>query len=474
MRVGVRVGKEDFFYDIHSLVRAFYPDDEVSVYAAGDAEKEALPRDLVIEVSIPPYSSRKAAKDSLKRELYGRLRAMTGKNLPWGTLSGIRPTKIPSGLLREGKTREEIAAYMSGNYLASPEKIELAIRVAENERRILSGIPFGPETFSLYLHVPFCPSICLYCTFSTSPMDRYGGLADAYLEALFREMDRETEMLPDGRRPIPTSFYIGGGTPTALSASQLDRLLAETEKRYDLAAARERTVEAGRPDSITREKLRVLKSHGIDRISVNPQTMNQKTLDLIGRRHTAEDTLKAYGLAREEGFRNINMDIILGLPGEDIGEVSETLEAIRKLKPDSLTVHSLAVKRASRLTRTLKEELSAGSIQDYSSYEGLSFHNSGPIIRMAYETAMELGMEPYYLYRQKNMKGGLENTGFALPGKECLYNILIMEELEEIRAFGAGASKKKLEPGGKPARKINPKDLKTYLERQDEPIQPCN
>ena len=466
MNIGVKLDRDDFSYDVHSLVKAFYPDDAVQVFTETDAAKAAVPRDLVISVHIPDYEDRKAAKDSLKKDLYRRLSEATGRTLPWGTLSGIRPTKIPTKLMAEGKSREEIASYMKEHYLTSDEKIGLAIRVAENENRVISPLKnIRGDPFCLYLHVPFCPSICLYCTFSASPIGLWRDRADEYLEAMLKEMRLETETA-GGKRPVPVSFYIGGGTPTSLSAEQLDRLLDGVRQYYDIDGALERTVEAGRPDSITREKLRVLKKHGIDRISVNPQTMNDGTLELIGRRHTAEDTVRAFTLAREEGFANINMDIILGLPGEDIPEVMHTLREIERLAPDSLTVHSLAVKRASRLNASLREAEEAGRASDYSRYEGLSFSNSGEIIGMAYAAAKRLGMEPYYLYRQKNMKGGLENTGFSVPGKECLYNILIMEDIAEIRAFGAAASKKKIIPGKKPERIINPKDVRTYLERQ--------
>ena len=255
-------------------------------------------------------------------------------------------------------------SYMKENYLTSDAKIDLAIRVAENETKVLSGIDgWAEDPFCLYLHVPFCPSICLYCTFSASPIDLWKDKADLYIDAMLSEMEWET-VLRDGKRPVPVSFYIGGGTPTSLTPDQLDYLLTRVRDYYDIDASLERTVEAGRPDSITREKLRVLKKHGIDRISVNPQTMNDKTLALIGRKHTAEDTVRAFALAREEGFTNINMDIILGLPGEDIPEVTHTLREIEKMKPDSLTVHSLAVKRASRLNASLREEQEAGRAFD--------------------------------------------------------------------------------------------------------------
>lgn len=513
MKVGIRLNKNDFMYDVHSLVKAFFPDDDVSIYTEDETEKCEVPKDLEFQVTIPDYRDRKGTKDTLKRTLYDTLRDYTGHELPWGTLSGIRPTKIPMKMLEEGMDDEAIIRSMMDTYLVSRGKAELALEVAANEKRLLAGIPTGGDSMSLYLHVPFCPSICLYCTFSASPAGMWQSRMDEYLDAVEKELytnihckelpevvlqpdrgpktasrgvqpdsgpkavskavpvvDGETKAQtvcqpPEKKYPAPVTFYVGGGTPTSLTAAQLDRLLSAAENAYDLAGCAERTVEAGRPDSITREKLEVLMAHRINRISVNPQTMNQKTLDLIGRHHTVEDTKRAYALAREVGFDNINMDIILGLPGEEPEDVEHTLEEIRKLDPDSLTIHSLAVKRASRLTKALREAHRAGLCEDMSRYEGLSFQNSETIIGLAYDYARRMGMAPYYLYRQKNMKGGLENTGFAKPGKECLYNILIMEEKQEIRAFGAGASSKTVSPDGLIERIINPKDVKTYLAR---------
>ena len=435
MNIGICLDKSDFLYDIHSLVKSFFPDDDVNIYTDGDAEKCSTARDLLLRVNIPEYTDRKNAKDALKRELYESLSDLTGRTLPWGTLSGIRPTKIPMKMLEEGMTREEIRRNIRETYLTSDAKIDLAVDVASNERRILSGVPTGQDTYSLYLHVPFCPSICLYCTFSASPVSAWQKSMDDYVDAVILEMERNEMLglpLEPGKEPVrcsaggrkPVTFYMGGGTPTSLSPEQLDRLLTAAEKYYDLGGCLERTVEAGRPDSITMEKLEVLKKHRITRISVNPQTMNQKTLDLIGRRHTVEDTVRAFEMARRAGFDNINMDII-----------------------------------------PLREEHMAGKIEDYSRYGGLSFYNSEAIIGAAYDAAYRMGMQPYYLYRQKNMKGGLENTGFARKGCECLYNILIMEELQEIHAFGAGASTKVLSDGGRIDRLVNPKDVKTYLER---------
>lgn len=360
---------------------------------------------------------------------------------------------------------------MKETYLASDEKIDLAIHVASKEYELLKQLPLGEKTYSLYVNIPFCPSICLYCTFSSSPVDRWEKELDGYLDTLILEMQKTHDaMVKKGYDAGPLTVYIGGGTPTALDAARLDRLLTAIEEIWDLSHMVELTVEAGRPDSFTPEKLRVLKKHGVQRISVNPQTMNQKTLDLIGRHHTVEDTVKAFRMAREAGFDNINMDMILGLPGEEAPEVAHTLDEIRTLHPDSLTVHSLAIKRASRLRKTIREDREKDAGADYGDYEGMAFDNSEELMDMATSCAKELGMEPYYLYRQKNMRGNLENTGFSVLGKECLYNILIMEEKQSILAFGAGASTKRVQDNGRIDRVVNPKDIHTYEAKVQELI----
>ena len=409
MNIGICLDKSDFLYDIHSLVKSFFPDDDVNIYTDGDAEKCSTARDLLLRVNIPDYTDRKTAKDRLKRELYESLSDLTGRTLPWGTLSGIRPTKIPMKMLEEGMARDEIRESIRETYLASDAKIDLAIDVALNERRILSNVPAGPDTYSLYLHVPFCPSICLYCTFSASPVSAWQKSMDDYVDAVILEMERQ-EMLgvldDPGKGPVrysaggrkPVTFYMGGGTPTSLSPEQLDRLLTAAETYFDLSGCLERTVEAGRPDSITKEKLEVLKKHEITRISVNPQTMNQRTLDLIGRRHTVEDTVRAFELARNAGFDNINMDIILGLPGEELDDVENTLRQIEALGPDSLTVHSLAVKRASRLQQWIEQN-------------GFSaLNNTDESMRIAAEGAarMDIGRAREYRLREKRVRVPLQ------------------------------------------------------------------
>ena len=280
---------------------------------------------------------------------------------------------------------------------------------------------------------------------------------DAYLEALFKEIDFVAEHFKD---KVLDTIYIGGGTPTSLSADQLDRLLTKIEESLDLSDLLEFTVEAGRPDSITRDKLEALHRHGIGRISINPQTMNQKTLDLIGRHHTVEQVIDSFHLAREVGFATINMDLIVGLPGEHMEDVEHTMSVIKELDPDNLTVHSLAIKRSARLNL------------EWDKYQDLHMENSEKHMALAHRTAQALGMEPYYLYRQKNMTGNLENIGFAKEGKAGLYNILIMEEKQSIVALGAGAACKCVSDHGLTVTRCeNVKDVGLYIERIDEMIE---
>ena len=363
------------------------------------------------------------------------------------------PTSIAAGMLH----------ITSRDYLeASEQKAELALNVARKEMDILNRIDYK-NGYSLYIGIPFCPSICLYCSFSSYALGAYKDYVDSYLDALIKEMEFVSGAMK-GRRL--DTVYFGGGTPTTLSAAQLDRLITELKRLFDIDGCHEFTVEAGRPDSITLDKLKVLKKHNVGRISINPQTMNQKTLDLIGRKHTVEQIKNVYNMAREEGFDNINMDIILGLVGEDVDEVKHTLSEIQAMNPESLTVHSLAIKRAAALNIWRDK------------YKQLSTKNTDEIIRMTEETAKKLDMEPYYMYRQKNMAGNFENVGYSKEGKECIYNILIMEEKQTIIACGAGASSKVVfhnESDDNHSVRIerieNVKDVRNYIGRIDEMIE---
>ncbi|MCD7813913.1 MAG: coproporphyrinogen dehydrogenase HemZ [Lachnospiraceae bacterium] len=516
--IQVSLNRQCFQYDVHSLVRAFYPGEEVRVDCGQSADEEnksdRVPaaecrqapdkKDAVrpdtelffLNITFVPEADgrsqirmllfenaeerlcresfcceedRHETKNELKRLLYQLLSGYSGKTLPWGNLTGIRPTKIPMALLNQGWKNSAIADYMRKTYYTSNEKTALAIAIANRERYLLEKLCLNQEAdrtqtipeplwngYSLYIGIPFCPSICLYCSFSSSPIALWKNQVDAYLDTLLYEMERVSKLLP-GRGP--DTVYIGGGTPTTLEAEQLDRLLSKVESCFDLGRTQEYTVEAGRPDSISREKLSVLKKHGITRISINPQTMNQETLDFIGRKHTVEETRDAFFLAREMGFDNINMDLIVGLPGEGASEVEHTMQVLSAMAPDSITVHSLAVKRAARL-RLFREE-----------HRELTFENSSAIMDMTAAYTREAGLHPYYLYRQKNMAGNFENVGYAREGCEGLYNILIMEEIQTILALGAGASTKLVLPGNRISRVENVKDIKNYMERIDEMIE---
>lgn len=471
--LAVTLNQLRFEYDIHSLVKAFYPAETVKVFQEGTKDLVSdgdNPEIAVIfeenririrvdgsegQTDLSRPEEKNVVKNELKQLLYRMISAKTGKELPWGSLTGIRPAKIAMQLLEEGKTQEEIRSYMEQTYYCSQEKADLAIGIACREKEILKDIHYE-QGYSLYIGIPFCPTTCLYCSFTSFPITAWRERVEEYLGALEKEMDFVQEAFRD---KVLDSVYIGGGTPTTLEPDQLRRLLSRLRETFDFSQVKEFTVEAGRADSITADKLRVLKEFGVTRISVNPQTMNQKTLDLIGRRHTVEQVKEAFALARREGFDNINMDLILGLPGEDLPEVRHTMEEIKKLSPDSLTVHSLAVKKASRMMQWIEKN-------------GLGLlHNTEETIQLAARTAAEMNLYPYYLYRQKNMTGNLENVGYAREGCYGLYNILIMEEKQSIMAIGAGTISKVVHPDGRIERCENVKELPLYLEKIDEMIE---
>ncbi len=478
----ITLNKTIYEYDIHSIVKAFYPEKNVKVITPDTQETKA--EELLADVSAMQgsisfgetaitfqleekeylWSWQEALpdteafsgeyKDAFKGFLYQSLCTHTGRTLPWGNMTGIRPTKIAMSMLSEGKSYEEIMNYYRNKHYVSEQKALLSIDIAERERRLLNKLHYE-EGYSLYIGIPFCPTTCLYCSFTSYPIAAHRKRVEQYIDCLIREMDYVKEAYKD---KILDTVYIGGGTPTTLEAEQLDRLLTALKEHFDFTTVQEFTVEAGRADSITKEKLDVLYKHGVDRISVNPQTMNQGTLDMIGRRHTVEQVIEAYNMAREVGFSNINMDLILGLPGEDVREVMHTLEEVKKLNPDSLTVHSLAIKRASRLAQWIQTH-------------GIScIHNTDETMEIAVQGAGSMGMNPYYLYRQKNMSGNFENVGYAREGKEGIYNILIMEELQTIVALGAGSITKLVCADGRIERCDNVKDVELYITQIDEMI----
>lgn len=464
----IRINKAKYEYEIHSLTKAFYPEEDVKVLSPESAVRDKAVLEMAPRLEIFFGDGRvkirgeagerevsSESKDAFGAALYQYFSDLTGKKLPWGNLTGIRPTKIAMTMLEEGKGEAEILDFLREKHFVSEEKALLGLDIAKREKELLSQIDYQ-NGYSLYIGIPFCPTTCLYCSFTSFPIAGWKKRVGDYLAALEKEIDFTADIYRD--KKIDT-IYIGGGTPTTLEPEELERLFTKLESSFDLTGLKEFTVEAGRADSITAEKLAVLKSHGVTRISVNPQTMKDETLKLIGRQHTVAQVRDAFLLARQAGFTNINMDMILGLPGETKEDVAATIEALKELSPDSLTVHSLAVKRASHLREWIEEH-------------GLSMlKNTEETMRIAADGAKALSMKPYYLYRQKNMAGNFENVGYAREGCYGIYNILIMEEKQTIMALGAGTISKRVYPDGRIERRENVKDVAQYIERIDEMIE---
>lgn len=371
-------------------------------------------------------------------------------SIPWGVLSGIRPAKSVRYLRREGKNDAEIAAFLKDVYEISAEKIQLAMEVSRNEQQILKQI--GPNSVSLYIGIPFCPTRCLYCSFVSTDMRISGKYMEEFVAHLVREIAYTGEMLK-GLGLYVEQIYIGGGTPTTLSAEQLEQVLAAVRTHIGLGRVQEYTLEAGRPDTITAEKLLAAKRGGINRISINPQTMNQKTLDKIGRKHTPELIREAFFMAREQGFGHINMDLIAGLPEEGFAEFQYSLDEVIRLDPENITVHSMCVKRAAALRFTDTELTKARVMQQMLNYTQKQMRATG--------------RAPYYMYRQKNISGNLENVGYAKAGTESFYNVNIMEEAQTIVALGGGGSSKVV-LGERIERIYNFKEPLEYIRRFNE------
>ena len=475
----VCVNSQGFSYDVHSLVKAFYPEEDVAIVVSDD-DPEA---DLTVFVScgdvpkddttsgyvkventhgagrVERYEeyrdlTRPLVKNLLKRNLYEVLASVSSRSLPWGTMTGIRPVKVPMKLIRQNEDDERILEYLKSVYYCSDRKARLAIEIAHREKKILDGL--NENGFSLYVGIPFCPTTCLYCSFTSFPISSWKERTDDYLAALKKELDFFAGYY-SGR--CVDSIYIGGGTPTTLTRSQLEDLTGYIRRSFDLSHLQEFTVEAGRPDSITAEKLEALSAAGVGRISINPQTMNDKTLRLIGRRHSVDDVYRAFEAARNAGFDNINTDLILGLPGEDEADVANTLACIGELAPESVTIHSLAIKRAASMHEFLTK------------HADIKSRNSAEMMNMAAGYARSHDLLPYYLYRQKNMSGNYENTGYARDGCFGIYNIAIMEETTDIAAAGAGTISKRVFAKDRIERCDNVKDVALYIDRIDEMIE---
>ncbi|MHB1393137.1 MAG: coproporphyrinogen dehydrogenase HemZ [Clostridia bacterium] len=476
--IGIRLDNHDYYNEVADIIRMYFGKSEMERLEGALADSQSFLQVSVVYITssleitgagcvcTSRYKSLqkqeeaaikssielpndKALKRLIKKSMYKLLSKVFGREYPWGILTGIRPVKIVHELMDGGLKEEEIPGRLAEEYLMSEDRARLAVEIAGIERPFI--YPVNDKAVSIYIGIPFCPSRCHYCSFTSNSISSLHAYVEPYLESLMKEIREVSEYL-DEKGYLVQTIYIGGGTPTALSALQLERLMQCINRCFGQQAA-EFTCEAGRPDSITKEKLQALSEYNISRISINPQTMNDATLKCIGRAHSTEQVVESFMLARAAGFNNINMDLILGLPGESMEQLTHTLEEIKKLDPESITVHTMAIKRAS----LYNEELRSSAIADDEIVSSMMDYTKNFLKAM--------GMHPYYLYRQKHMLQNLENIGFSKKGLECIYNMQIIEEKQTIVAFGADAVTKIYISGeNRLERQHNIKDVKLYIE----------
>lgn len=467
----VYIYNHDFLYELENLSRVFFPNDKITVhpcsgnddmkppfvYTAVTSDKiEARLNDGDFDETFSCEFTSEDTELALMTLVFKLYKKYTGYSPKWGLLTGVRPIKLMRRL-KDDIGEERAKEYFRNKLLVSEEKTELACETEKNERKILELSK--RNSFSLYVSVPFCPSRCSYCSFVSQSVEKAKHLVGIYLELLVKEL-KETAGIVNSLGLNLETVYIGGGTPTTLSAEQLKHLLDVIRSSFDMSSCREFTVEAGRPDTITADKLKAVLEGGADRISVNPQTLNNKVLENIGRRHTAEQAVEAFKLARRIGIGHINMDLIAGLPGDTFESFKNTLDGICQLGPESITVHTLSMKKSSGLTaegkQILKQEgITASEMLEYTSMKLSS-----------------LGYKPYYLYRQSRMVGNLENVGWAKAGFESSYNVFVMDETHTVIGCGAGAVTKLKEYGADRLERIfNFKYPYEYNTRFDEIIE---
>ena len=401
----------------------------------------------------PVFGNSREEEISMARCIYFLLTDYAQYFPQWGVLTGVRPGKLYSSLLKELGSHDRVTEYMHDRLLVQDDKIKLCYHtfLAENKAQALCDA----TSYSLYVSIPFCPTRCSYCSFVSHSVEKTAKMVPEYVDLLCRELEETAKKAKEWNLTLKT-IYFGGGTPTQLSAEQLDQIMITIENHFDLSALEEYTVEGGRPDTITTEKLEVLKKHKVDRLSVNPQTMHDSVLEIIGRRHSAQQVVDAFTMARAVGFDNINMDLIAGLPGDSVEGFTQSLDQLLEMNPENITVHTLSVKRSSFLT-------SRGEIATTPDANQVL-----AMLEIAKNRLGEHGFIPYYLYRQSKMLGNLENVGWSKPGLDCLYNIYMMNELHTVLAVGAGAVTRLKAPHGQQIKRIfNFKYPYEYIERFD-------
>ena len=425
---------------------------EAQLYAEGSAMAHRETGEPIL-----PGETANEQKRLARLAVYQVLASFSRENpSPWGIMTGIRPTKVIHRLMDLGWPNEQVEGFLKEKYALHPEKASLITDIASSQRPFLLSQEQAAKMVAVYIGIPFCPTRCLYCSFPSYPITKHRAMVAPFLQALLEEIRVVGEALQSSGLTVQ-SLYLGGGTPTSLNCDQLRPLLQIINQYLRSEETVEYTVEGGRPDTLTEEILGVLDEHRVTRLSINPQSMNQKTLEAIGRSHSVEDIYQAVETARRFHFDTINMDVIIGLPGETIQEVGHTMQCLATMQPENLTVHALALKRASHLKQRLAEFPLSGASEATAMWQETA--------RMA----SKMGMEPYYMYRQKQMVGNLENIGYALPGHQCVYNIQMIEERQTIIGLGVGAGSKWVEPRTWTlVNEYNAKETRQYVERLDE------
>ncbi|MEI3337374.1 MAG: coproporphyrinogen III oxidase [Clostridium sp.] len=463
--MNIKLNDFKYRYDVYQMFNIYFPLDELK-FSESEGDYSIIIKDNKVTFEYKDIkdealeNKEEYFKETIKKLIFKNLQKITKDVYPWGTLVGIRPSKIALKGLREGLSEEEIKKVFYDKHYALEEKAQLCIDVAKSEDKFVNK---DPRNISIYIGMAFCPTRCLYCSFASNPINGNKKLVEPYLKALSYEIKEMSKYVKEKNLKIET-IYFGGGTPTSINNEEFENLMNLIYNSFIKEnSPREFTVECGRPDSITLEKLKTMKRYNVTRISINPQTMNDKTLKLIGRNHTSKDVIEKFKMAKDLGFQDINMDMIIGLPGEGLEEAKHTAKEILKLSPDSLTVHGLSLKRGSIM------------YENFILKKGLGLKSQEEIMKMyeeSRELAKALDIKPYYMYRQKNMVGNMENLGYAKKGKECLYNIEMIEDKQTIIALGADAvTKVVFLEENRLERFANVKDLKGYTERIKEMVE---